>query len=125
MSRLTLDLPESLHKALKSFAVLNGGNMRNVAITALEKYMHGFLQEVEKKHNNAFAVGKKLQAQFENNEITGDEFNEKFNKIVSYLTEEEEDEILMPYLLKIVEDIETGKEKTYSWEEVKAKLNDC
>lgn len=123
MSRLTLDLPDTLHKALKSFAVLNGENMRKVAITALEKYMQGSMKEVDKNHNNAFIVGKTLQKKFENNEITADEFKESFDKIVSYLSDEEENEILMPYLLQMIENINTGKEKTYSWEEVKAELN--
>lgn len=38
MTRLTIDLPESLHKTLKSISVLDGVTMRNMAISALEQY---------------------------------------------------------------------------------------
>ena len=38
MTRLTIDLPDSLHKTLKSLSVVDGQTMRNIAISALERY---------------------------------------------------------------------------------------
>lgn len=74
--------------------------------------------KTKKNHKNAFVVGQKLKTQFEKGEISADNFKDKFNRICYYLTDEEENEILAPYLLKIVNNINTGKEKTYSLEEI-------
>jgi hypothetical protein len=38
MTRLTIDLPDSLHKTLKSLSVMSGKTMRDMAITAIDKY---------------------------------------------------------------------------------------
>jgi hypothetical protein len=122
MIRLTLDLPESLHKTLKSLAVLNGDTMRSIAITALERYTQNTIAEVKKKQMNASDVANKLKLQFETGEITEDEFKEKFYKVVDYLGEDEADKILMPYLVRVVEKIESGDFKGRTLAEIKA---DC
>ena len=38
MTRLTIDLPEPLHKTLQSLSVIDGKTMENIAIAALETY---------------------------------------------------------------------------------------
>ena len=40
MTRLTIDLPNDLHKTLKSLAIIDGRTMRNIAISALERYTY-------------------------------------------------------------------------------------
>lgn len=39
MTRFTIELPNGLHKALKSFSVVNGQTMKDIAIFALESYV--------------------------------------------------------------------------------------
>lgn len=46
MTRLTIDLPDSLHKTLKSLSVISGKTMRDMAITAIDKYTQ---VKIEKK----------------------------------------------------------------------------
>ena len=122
MIRLTLDLPDSLHKTLKSLAALHGDTMRSIAISALERYTKKTIKEAQKEQISASDVAKELNSQLEKGEITQSEFKEKFDKIVHYLGEDEADKILMPYLLKAVEKIDGGTAKTYSLDEVMSEL---
>jgi len=38
-NRLTIDLPDTLHKTLKSLSIVDNETMRNIAISALEGYV--------------------------------------------------------------------------------------
>ena len=133
MTRLTIDLPNSLHKVLKSISVMDGQTMKDIAITALEKYTQGNLNKrlIVKKENNPseklatkmlMPLIKKTAAQIQNSEITEEQFQLKFNKIQDYIAEDEAEKMLVPYLKKIIDGIESKKEKTYNWKEVKKKL---
>lgn len=122
MIRLTLDLPDSLHKTLKSLAALNGDTMRNIAISAIERYTKKTIMAAQKEQINAFDVAQGLKLQFEKGQIAKSAFKEKFDKIVDYLSEDEANKILMPYLIKAVREIDKNKAKTYSLEEVMSEL---
>jgi hypothetical protein len=45
MTRLTIDLPDNLHRTLKSLSVIDGQTMRNIAIDALKKYTKSRIDE--------------------------------------------------------------------------------
>lgn len=55
MTRLTIDLPETLHKTLKSLSVINGKTMRNIAISALEKYVES---KIDKQNVNSSSLSE-------------------------------------------------------------------
>lgn len=89
MTKVIIELPTELHRAVKSFVGANGDTMKNFFISATEEKLK---QKTKKKNKDQF------------------------------ITEEEADKMLKPYLLRLVKRINEGKEKLYSWEEVKKEL---
>lgn len=99
MTRLTIDLPESLHKALKSISVLDGETMRKIAINAIEGYTKHRVESKIKKYNDG----------------TPNSLDQ-----LSQLPEDECDKLMAPYLEKLIKDLDS--ESSYSWEEVQEQL---
>lgn len=103
--KLTIEISESLHKTVKSYASAQGKTMK-------EFFVEAAYDSLEKG-----GIGK---------EIVKDKKVKKMKKISKnkkYITEQEADKLLMPYLLRMIKRIESGKEKLYSWDEVKEELN--
>jgi hypothetical protein len=92
MTKVIIDLPTDLHRAVKSFTGANGETMKHFFISAAEEKLK--YQKTKSK--------KKIKDEF--------------------ITEEEADAMLKPYLIRLVKRINEGKEKSYSWEEAKKEL---
>jgi hypothetical protein len=100
MSKLTLEIPDALHRTVKSVASANGETIRQFFIDAV----------VEKLKQTS--KSKKPM---------------KKTKSKKYITEKEADKMLMPYLKRMIKRIESGEEKTYDKDEFFKKLReeDC
>ena len=94
MTKVIIDLPTELHRSIKSFTGANGETMKNFFISAATEKL---------KYQNKTKSKKKVKDEF--------------------ITEEEADAMLKPYLIRLVKRINEGKEKSYSWEEAKKELN--
>ena len=93
MTKVIIDLPTELHRAVKSFTGANGETMKSFFISAAEEKL---------KYQTKVNSKKKIKDEF--------------------ITEEEADAMLKPYLIRLVKRINEGKEKTYSWEEFQREL---
>lgn len=103
MSKLTLEIPDALHRTVKSFASAHGETIKDFFIqAATEKLKKSSKLKTEFK---PLAPMKKTKKQ-----------NPK------YITEKEADKMLKPYLLRMIQRIESGEEEVLSWEEVKKEL---
>ena len=110
MSKLTLEIPDALHRAVKSFSSAHGLTIRDFFIEMTTKQ----LKESAKLKTKSMAKPKeKPKAKIIKN-------SKKKNP--KYITEKEADKMLKPYLLRMIRRIESGEEETYSWEEVKKEL---
>lgn len=98
MTKLTIEIPDALHRTVKSFASAHGETIKDFFIEAAT-------EKLKKTKNLKTKLPMKTQ-----------------KKSPKYITEKEADKMLKPYLLRMVKRIESGKEKTYSWEEVKKRL---
>ena len=92
MTKVIVDIPNPLHRMIKSIAVSRGESMKNIIMQGLESL-----------------VKKEMKTEIK---TSNDE----------YITEEEADKMLRPYLLKMAERIDKGEEKLLSWKEVKKQL---
>ncbi len=92
MSKLTLEIPDALHRTVKSVASANGETIKQFFIDAVTEKL--------KQTSKSKKLMKKTK--------------EKYPK---YITEKQADKMLMPYLLRMIKRIESGEEKTYSKEE--------
>ncbi len=93
MTKVIIDLPNDLHRSIKSYAGANGETIKNFFICAAEEKL---------KYHNKAKSKKKIKDEF--------------------ISEEEADEMLKPYLIRLIKRINEGKEKTCSWEEAKKEL---
>jgi hypothetical protein len=101
MTKLTIEIPDSLHRTIKSFASANGETIKDFFIAA---------------------VTEKLKKLPKNKIITKKPMKKNKNKLPKYISEKEADKMLKPYLLRLIKRIENGEEEVYSWEEVKRDL---
>ncbi len=101
MSKLTLEIPDSLHRAVKSMASAHGETIKDFFIDAVTEK----LKKTSKKKPIAKKPMKKTK-----------------KKNSKYITEKEAEKMLKPYLLRMIKRIESGEEETYSWDEVKQEL---
>lgn len=99
MSKLTLEIPDALHRTVKSFASAHGETIRDFFIQAA----------TEKLQKSA-----KIK--------TTKPMKKTSKKTKKYLTEEEADKMLKPYLIRLIQKIESGEEQLLTWEEVKKEL---
>lgn len=103
MSKLTLEIPDSLHRAVKSFASGNGISMKDFFIDAAIAKMKNFKEtDLENIKNKPT---KKMT-----------------KKDKKYISEEEADKMLKPYLLRMVQRIESGQEDLTNWQDFKKEL---
>lgn len=139
ITKMTLEMPTPLHRAVKSIAGASGESMKKIILEAVEFFVKNKIgnftankTENKLKTNNTRKKGTitqqeasdmlkpvvdKIIQQYENNQITEDELHDKYYKIEQYLTEEEADRLLFPMIKKQVEAIENGTEKGISSEE--------
>lgn len=101
MTKLTIEIPDSLHRTVKSFASANGETIKDFFIEA---------------------VTEKLKNTPKNKIIAKKPIKKTKNKSSQYITEKEADKMLKPYLMRLIKRIESGEEEVYSWEEVKKEL---
>ena len=92
MTKVLIDLPNPLHRMIKSIASSKGEPMKNIIMESLENLV--------KKEINA---------------------DGKYSKNEN-ITEKEADEMLRPYIIKLANRIDTGQEDLLSWSEVKKQL---
>lgn len=95
MTKLTIDIPDDLHHAIKSYSSIRGVTIKEFMIEAATASLKG------------------------NKKITPKMKSKKSSK---YITEKEADKLLKPYLLRLINRIEKGEEELYSWDEAKEKL---
>ncbi len=88
MTKVIIDLPTDLHRSIKSFTGANGETMKNFFISAATEKL---------KYQNKVKSKKKVKDEF--------------------ITEEEADAMLKPYLIRLVKRINEGKEKVLSEKE--------
>ncbi len=100
MSKLTLEIPDSLHRAVKSMASANGETIKDFFIDAVTEKL---------KKSSKKPIAKKPMKKTK-------------KKNTKYITEEQADKMLKPYLLRMIKRIENGEEETYSWDKVKEEL---
>ena len=123
MSKLTLDILDSLHRAVKSVASAQGVTMKDFFIGAVSEKLEDFVekqgslkgQEVSRKN-----IDKKLQKTTKNKPKS----KKTMKKSEKYITEREADQMLKPYLLRMIKRIDSGEEETYSKEEFFKKLRE-
>lgn len=101
MTKLTIEIPDSLHRTVKSFSSANGETIKDFFIAA---------------------VTEKLKKLPENKIIIKKPMKQTKKKLAKHISEKEADKILKPYLLSLIKRIENGEEDVYSWEEVKRDL---
>jgi hypothetical protein len=101
MTKLTLEIPDSLHRTIKSFASANGETIKDFFVKVVTEELKKSAKSLKKK------TAKK-----------------PVKKLSKYITEEEADEMLKPYLLRMVKRIESGEEELYSEEEFFKKLRE-
>jgi hypothetical protein len=95
MTKLTLEIPDSLHRTVKSFASAHGETIKSFFVeAAMEKLKKPMKLKVKKSPK----------------------------KSSKYITEKEADKMLKPYLIRLVQRIESGEEETYDKEEFFKKL---
>ncbi len=97
MSKLTLEIPDALHRTVKSVASANGETIRQF-----------FIDAATEKLKKTSKLKKPM----------------KKTKNPKYITEKEADKMLMPYLLRMIKRIESGEEKTYTKDEFFKKLRE-
>lgn len=96
MSRVTIDIPTTLHKAVKSFVGSTGETIKGFFVEAVEKSL------IEKSQINIKSKASKD----------------------SYITEKEAEEMLKPLIIKYIKEIKEGKFEGYSKEDFFAKLEE-
>jgi dipeptidase len=94
MTRLTIEMPDPLHKVIKSLAIMKGDSIKNITIEALTNYA--------KSSAGIVASSKTSKSGF---------------------TEEEAEKMLIPYFKKMIESIESGSKKFYTKEEYMKEIN--
>ncbi|MES2678101.1 MAG: hypothetical protein V4612_07335 [Pseudomonadota bacterium] len=97
MTKVIIDLPTDLHRAVKSFTGANGETMKHFFISAAEEKL-------------------KYQKTQSKNKISKKKIKDEF------ISEEEADAMLKPYLIRLVKRINEGKEKVLSEQEFFAEL---
>jgi len=104
MSKLTLEIPDALHRTVKSFASAHGETIKDFFIAAAtEKLQKNSTLKTKKPLKTAKKTTKKSQ---------------------KFITEEQADKMLKPYLLRMVKRIEKGEEKIYDKDEFFKKLRE-
>lgn len=99
MSKLTLEIPDALHRTVKSFASAHGETIKDFFIQAATEKLH---KSTKLKTTTPMKKTKKTQKKF--------------------ITEKEADKMLKPYLIRMIQRIESGEEEVMSWDEVKKEL---
>ncbi len=109
MSKLTIEIPDSLHRAVKSMASAQGETIKDFFIEAISEKLKKSAKLKPKKEIKTASKTKK---------------NMKKTKAKNskYITEKEADRMLKPYLMRMIQRIESGEEETYDWEDVKSEL---
>lgn len=127
MTRLTVDLPDTLHKTLKTFSALDGKTMRQIAVSALEKYAVTRVSECnpsaevciskEKATSMLESFLQTYMRKAECGQVSDEVYLANLEYVSGYLTDEAEDKLLAPYLRNILDtqDLSAGK----SWESLK------
>jgi hypothetical protein len=105
MSKLTLDIPDSLHRAVKTFSSAHGLTIRD------------FFIEMTEKQLKASAKLKTKTAAKTNGKTKPKIMKKSKKKNPKYITEKEADKMLKPYLLRMVQRIENGEEELLTKEE--------
>lgn len=106
MTKLTIEIPDSLHRTVKSFASAHGETIKDFFVDAATERLKKRSKESPK--NSAKKTAAKKIAK----------------KSSKYITEKEADKMLKPYLLRMIKRIENGEEEVYSKEEFFKKLKE-
>lgn len=99
MTKLTIEIPDALHRTVKSFASAHGESIKDFFVEAATEKLK------KSAKINPKNIGKKTK-----------------KKTSKFISEKEADKMLRPYLLRLIKRIESGEEETYTWEEVKKEL---
>jgi len=94
MSRITIEIPNSLHRAVKSFVGASGETIKNFFVEAAKEHL-----------KDKMTIDPKTQ-----------------NSQEKYITEEQADKMLKPLILKYINQIKEGKFAGYSKNEFFDKL---
>jgi len=105
MTKLTLEIPDALHRTVKSFASAHGKTIKDFFIDAA-------MEKLKKK------------PQLKTKTTTTKTMKKPAKKPTKYITEKEADKMLKPYLLRMIKRIQSGEEETYSEEEFFKKLRE-
>ncbi len=106
MTKLTIEIPDSLHRTVKSFASAHGESIKDFFVDAATERLKKRSKESPKTSAKKIAEKKIVK------------------KSTKYITEKEADKMLKPYLLRMIKRIESGQEKGYSKEEFFKKLRE-
>jgi hypothetical protein len=98
MTKLTLEIPDNLHRTVKSFASAHGETIKDFFVDAV-------VTKLKTSHKTKTKIPTKTM-------------KKPHKKNSKYITEKEADKLLRPYLLRLIQRIENGEEETYSWDEV-------
>lgn len=102
MTKLTIEIPDSLHRTVKSFASAHGASIKDFFVEAATEKL--------KKQAKSTKKSGKISLQ------------KPKTKSQKYITEAQADKMLKPYLIRMIKRIESGEEETLSWKEVKKQL---
>ena len=108
MSKLTIEIPDALHRTIKSVASANGKSIKSFFIDAVTEKL--------KTVTKVKAVKRTLQKK--------EPMKKTQKKNSKYITEKEADKMLKPYILRMIKRIESGEEEVYSKEEFFKKLKE-
>lgn len=111
MSRITIEIPTELHRAVKSYTAAKGETIKDFFVEAATQK----LKETTTMRPDKLAKPVKL--------IKKPSKSNKGKKS-QYITEEEADRMLKPLLLRMVKQIHDGTLETYTEEEFFAKLKE-
>ena len=135
MSKLTLEIPDSLHRAVKSIASAHGETIRSFFIEAVtEKLKQTSKLKTAAKvsvKNSAKPLVKakektkeKTLVKLSKKTTTKNNMKNTKKKNPKYITEKEADKMLKPYILRMIKRIKSGQEEAYSKEEFFKKLRE-
>ncbi len=105
MTKLTLEIPDALHRTVKSFASAHGETIKDFFIDAATERL-------------------KKKSKLKTIKVTKKTMKNTAKKPSKYITEKEADRMLKPYLLRMIRRIQSGEEETYSKEEFFKKLQE-
>jgi hypothetical protein len=111
MSRITIEIPTELHRAVKSYTASHGGSIKDFFVEAVTERLR---KEVKMRPDKLAKPVKSIKKSSKSSK----------RKNSKYITEEEADRMLKPLLLRMVKQIHDGTLETYTEEEFFAKLKE-